>query len=55
MPNVVEVVTEGDRDVYRLTGGDPKQYIPVAGTPGGLMPYLLTRSLSRLNAELLEP
>lgn len=55
MPDGVEVVTIGGRDVYRLIDGDPQRYIPVYGTPGGLMPHLLTRSLSRLNAELLEP
>lgn len=55
MPDGVEISTMNGREVYGLIGGDPAEYIPTYGVRGGLMPYLLTRSLEQVNADLLRP
>ncbi|GAA4759614.1 hypothetical protein [Gordonia alkaliphila] len=55
MPDGVEISTLDGREVYRILGGSPDQWIPVYGVPGGISPYFLTHSLDQVNADLLRP
>ena len=55
IPDGVEMSVVDGREVYRLSEGGPDRYIPICGTKGGVLPYLLTRSLSDINTDLLTP